>query len=375
MTPLPTLPSTTNRPYLSVVMPTHQSQLVLPRSLAALAASTLPRAAWELIVVDDASSDDSPLIAAEYADAIVRLPGKARGPAYARNRGSELARGEIIVFVDADVCVHADALARFADVFASSPDVGAVFGSYDANPPAPGFVSQYRNLLHHYHHQQNRGEAQTFWAGCGAVRAEVFAAAEMYDEWHFARPQIEDIELGNRIHALGHRILLLPEIQCRHLKRWTLRDMVATDLRDRGVPWVRLLVAQSTPVRPRRLNVTAQEKVCTALSCLMVVLTMMALVLGETRIAAAAAVCLVPILVVNRHFYAFFERTRGFWFALRVVPMHVLYYCLNGVAAASGWFMHQLLGGPTADPIMEAFSEVGIQTWPPIPTKRRSGWW
>ena len=364
-----------DRPSLSVIVPTHQGQDVLPRSLAALAASTLPRDAWELIVVDDASIDDSALVAAEFADTVVRLPGKARGPAYARNRGSELARGEVIVFVDADVCVHPDALARFAKVFATEPDVGAVFGSYDCDPPAQGFISQYRNLLHHYHHQRNRGEAETFWAGCGAVRAEVFAAAEMYDEWHFSRPQIEDIELGNRIHALGQRILLLPEIQCQHLKRWTLRGMLVTDLKDRGVPWARLLVAQGTPLQARLLNITTQEKICTALVCVMVILTAVAVVAQRIDVLHAALGCMIPVLVLNRRFYAFFERARGFWFAVRVVPMHMLYYCLNGIAAASGWFMQQLVGGPAPDPTIEACAEIGMKTWPPIPARRRSGWW
>src|SRR5437773_7213908 len=133
------------RPYLSVIIPAHQGERVLLLSLAALQASTLPREAWELIVVDDASTDGTDVVAAEHANTVIRLPGKPHGPAYARNRGFEVSRGDVIVFVDADVCVHPDSLARFASIFASQPDVGAVFGSYDDNPEAPGFVSQYRN--------------------------------------------------------------------------------------------------------------------------------------------------------------------------------------------------------------------------------------
>src|SRR5437773_3830316 len=251
-----------NRPYVSVIVPVYQGEHVLPQSLGALRASTLPADAWELILVDDASSDGSDVVAAEYADTVVRLSGRPHGPAYARNRGFEVARGDVIVFVDADVCVHPDALARFASIFVTQPDVGAVFGSYDANPPARGFISQYRNLLHHYHHQINSGEAQTFWAGCGAIRAEVFEAAGLYDEWHFWRPQIEDIELGNRIHALGHYILLRPDIQCAHLKHWTLRSMLVADLKDRGVPWARLLVAQGSALKSKVLNLKTREKIC-----------------------------------------------------------------------------------------------------------------
>jgi len=203
---------TPDRPLLSVVVPAHNGTKVLPLSLPALAASDLPRACWELIVVDDASGDATAEMAASYADLVVRLAGAPHGPAYARNRGVEVARGDVVAFIDADVVVHPDTLRRIAWQFANDPELGAVFGSYDDRPPSPGLVSQYRNLLHHYHHQENPGEAETFWAGCGAVRTSVFREAGMFDEWHYRRPSIEDIELGHRIRRLDRRILLRPEI-------------------------------------------------------------------------------------------------------------------------------------------------------------------
>jgi hypothetical protein len=354
-----------------VIVPAHQAASVLRLSLGALETSTLAREHWELVVVDDASTDDTSLIAAEYADTVVRLAGKPHGPAYARNRGFESTRGDIIVFVDADVCVHADTLARFATLFEGNPDIGAALGSYDANPPAPGFISQYRNLLHHYHHQINSGDAETFWAGCGAVRATVFVDADMYDEWAYPRPQIEDIELGHRIRAAGHRIVLRPEIQCAHLKRWTFRTMIGTDLRDRGVPWARLLVARGAMVTSDTLNLRLSEKISTALTWLMLALLTVGLLTGSRLTIAVGAACLLPVIYLNRPLYGFFERVHGFWFALRVVPVHVLYYLLNGLAAGFGWFLHHLVGGSGPDPAMEAGAEVGLKTWPPAPVKRK----
>jgi len=80
---------TPDRPLLSVIVPAHNGTKVLPLTLPALAASDLPRACWELIVVDDASSDATAELAASYADLVVRLAGAPHGPAYARNRGVE----------------------------------------------------------------------------------------------------------------------------------------------------------------------------------------------------------------------------------------------------------------------------------------------
>jgi hypothetical protein len=328
-----------------VVVPARNAAGLLPKSLGALRASDLPREAWELIVVDDASVDDTAAVAERDADVVLRLPAPARGPAYARNCGAEVARGECLVFVDADVCVHADALRGFAELFAREPDVGAAFGAYDTTPSAGGLVSQYRNLLHHYVHTESAGDAETFWAGCGAVRAGVFAEAGRFDAQRYPRPQIEDIELGHRIRACGHRIVLRPDIQGTHLKRWTLRGMITTDLRDRGVPWMRLLLRQEGGPRRDTLNIRRAEKVYTGLVGLALAAAALAAARGEWRWLIAAGACLVAVISGNARLYLWFARQRGWAFALQTVPLRMLYYVLNGLSAAGGWLAHALLDG------------------------------
>ena len=172
--------------------------------------SELPRE-LELIVVDDGSTDDSAAIASEHAD-LIRLP-VARVARVTRDRGVERARGDAVLLGDADVVVRPDTLSRVVAMMSSRPEIDAVFGAYCDEPAAAGVVSQYRNLLHHFTHEQEPGDAQTFWAGCGCVRRSVFLAVGMYDEWRFSRAQIEDVELGYRMSARGYHILLRPEIQ------------------------------------------------------------------------------------------------------------------------------------------------------------------
>jgi len=94
----------------------------------------------------------------------------------------------------------------------------------------------------------------------------------------------------------------------------------------------------------------------------------------KPELLTAAFLCLSPVVLVNRQLYAFYERARGPWFAVRVIPVHVLYYVLNGVAVGFGWFLHEVFGGPSPDPIVQARSEIGLKTWPPVPTKRSSPW-
>src|SRR2546426_481548 len=136
------------------------------------------------------------------------------------------------------------------------------FGSYDAAPPARSWPSFYRNLAHHFVHQRSRREASTFWAGCGAVRRDAFLAAGGFDP-AYRRPSVEDVELGYRLRAAGHRIRLVPEAQATHLKRWTLGGWLGSDLRDRAVPWARLVRAGRG--LPADLNFTPGDRGASAL--------------------------------------------------------------------------------------------------------------
>ncbi len=357
------------RPYLSVIVPVRNGIDVLPQSLSALRDSDMSEERWELIVVDDGSTDETATMAGQYANLVIRLEGKAHGPSYARNRGVERAGGDIVVFIDADVCVHRSTLRRFAELFRTMPDVSAVFGSYDDHPPAPGFVSQYRNLFHHYVHHQNPGDADTFWAGCGAIRKQAFIDVGMYNEWHFSRPQVEDIELGQRLREAGHRIILRPDIQATHLKHWTLASVLKTDLTDRGVPWMRLLIRRGTATQAKSLNLKVVEKVNTMLVALSLVLLVVGLVLWQPAWAFAAGALLLQVVFTNRGMYRWFAKKRGFWFALGVIPLNLAYYVVNAISVWGGIILHHTLGDPQPPVAAEAFAELGVESWPPVPRK------
>jgi len=72
--------------------------------------------------------------------------------------------------LDADVTLQPDGAARVLKAFDQSPSLAALFGSYDDSPRASNFLSQYKNLFHHYVHQNAHERAFTFWSGCGAIR-------------------------------------------------------------------------------------------------------------------------------------------------------------------------------------------------------------
>ncbi len=250
---------------ISLIIPVYNGSSSLGRCLEAVVASDYPD--YECIVVDDGSTDGSREIAEGFPVLRVQPTGGPRGPAYARNRGAKLASGEILYFVDADIVIRPDSLTMIADTFARYPQADALFGCYDDSPEASGFLSQYKNLFHHYVHQEGREEAATFWSGCGAVRREVFLRAGGFNERLYRRPSIEDIELGYRLRASGHRILLNKALQVKHLKRWTLGSLIKSDVFDRAIPWTSLILRDRH--LPNDLNLRLSQRLSLMLLCAM----------------------------------------------------------------------------------------------------------
>jgi len=312
-------------------VPAHDAGRDIESCLAALEASDIPRSDWELIVVDDASTDHSSSLAAHYADKLIRIDRPARGPAFARNRGIEAAEAPIVAFVDADVMVHPDALRLMRDSL-EDQDIAAVFGSYDNRPTAPNVVSQYRNLLHSLVHHRSYGDVDSFWAGCGAVKKGILESVGMFDEERFRRPEIEDVELGYRLRDAGHRILLDPAVQCTHRKRITLRTMITSDFSRRGIPWTRLLLDRGMLAAPRGLSLGASARTSALAATIFAVLGGIAALETSVPLALVAAGWFMLFVAANRGLFASLASMRGASFLIAAIPLHLV-YCLTAIVA------------------------------------------
>jgi GT2 family glycosyltransferase len=293
---------------LSVVIPATDRRATLDAVVAAIERATPPPE--ELIVVD------SP----QYL-----------GPAAARNLGARRARGNVIVFVDADVMVHEDAFERIRSAFDGDPTLAAIFGSYDDAPGADGMISDFRNLLHHHVHHQGAGVATTFWAGLGAIKRDVFLDAGGFDEERFPRASVEDIELGMRLHERGERIVLDPAIQGKHLKSWTFSSMTKTDLLRRGVPWLRLVL--ETRSGSTALNLGWTHRIGTAASPLLLV----ALLRRKFWLAGGA---LALMIALERRFYGLLFRRRGPLLVAVGVPLHIVHRLTSVAAVPIAFIAH-----------------------------------
>lgn len=316
---------------ISVIMPAYNAAKLLPLSLTPLVAMLRRGELAEVIVVDDTSSDDTAAVAAQIGARVMPSGGRL-GPGAARNVAARHAVGDILWFVDADVVAHDTGPARIRAALAD-PGVVAVFGSYDDQPPAMNFGSQYKNLVHHHYHHRARTEASTFWAGCGAVTKQAFLAIGGFDVERYRVPSIEDIELGYRLRAADGRIRFDKDLQGTHLKMWTVYDLVRTDIFRRALPWARLMLSRSGVIDD--LNVAWTERLRAVLAGLAIAAVVGALA-GIVPPWLALVGLLAPV-AANLELFSLFVRRRGPIFAIGGILFHQLYYCYSTATFVWCW--------------------------------------
>ena len=314
-------------PRFSFIVPFHRDLLSLARCLEGL--TPLP-AGSELIVVADGAVEDCRPLASRHDARILVVPGPS-GPAVARNAAAAVAGGDVLVFIDSDVVVSRSGLSRLVRVFLEQPQTAAVFGSYDECPADPGFVSQYKNLSHCFIHHTAATSARTFWAGFGAVRRDAFRRVGGFDE-RFARPSVEDIDFGYRLTEAGYGILLEPALAATHLKRWTVASVIASDVRDRGIPWTQLIWRYRA--LSNDLNLRTEYRLSVVLAYLAVAL--LALGSYDRRLLAALPLVMAGMALLNHRYYRFLYSKRGAWFAARAFVLRLLQDLGNGLSFAVG---------------------------------------
>ncbi|MEM9293650.1 MAG: glycosyltransferase family 2 protein [Acidobacteriota bacterium] len=330
---------------VSFIVPVGGAAPAWPRSAASLARLDPPPK--EIIAVIDGPDERLRRLTEEHLGTVPNVQilalDQQGGPGRARNHGARAASGDLLFFTDSDIEVPPGLAAQVAEPFNRPDAPAAVMGSYDDAPGDPGFFSQYRNLLHHYVHQTGREQASTFWAGCGAVHREVFLDAGGYDE-AYGMPSIEDIELGTRWVKAGHEIRLVKDLQVKHLKRWSFRDMVVTDLFRRAIPWTELMLGDGEIVND--LNVKTRDRLSVVTAFFPFLPLAGALFWPQLLLPALITWGLAALLIVglNPDLFAFYRRKRGFLFAAGVLPAYWVYLWICGAGFGGGMLRHLLKG-------------------------------
>jgi glycosyltransferase involved in cell wall biosynthesis len=208
-------------PYVSAVVPVYNDAGMLRHTLAHLAAQTLEPDAFEVVVVDDGSTDDTPQVLAAATTSRVRVRGirlqTNRGRSAARNAGIRTAAAPLIVFVDSDVLVKEDFLMRHLEMHRSAgrPAVGR---GPVVTIPTPE-IPRRTPLIRH-------SPAYLSTANASVARQALFEAG-LFDEG-FQPYGWEDFDLGLRLKARG-----LPRLYSRQAVAYHVEPPLAPDAFDR----------------------------------------------------------------------------------------------------------------------------------------------
>jgi glycosyltransferase involved in cell wall biosynthesis len=203
----------------SVIVPAYNAEKTIEECLKALLEQDFPKQDYEIIVVDDGSTDGTAKVAAKYPVRVIRQ--KHAGPAAARNAGARNARGEIFVFTDADCRPRSNWLSTLLSSFAAA-DIGGVGGPYETSDEGP-ILSRIIGREIAYKHARMPKFVDYLGSFNCAYRKDLFQKAGGFDE-SFMEASGEDNDLSYRVAAMGYRLVFNPKAIVAHKHPSKLAD-------------------------------------------------------------------------------------------------------------------------------------------------------
>ena len=313
--------------FVSIIIPVRNGEATIARCLEAALASRYER--FEVIVVNDGSDDRSAEIITTFPCTLVQLP-KPSGVSRARNIGACHSHGDILFFTDADCLLNEDTLTiAVASLTAAGRDV-VLGGTYTVKPADDRFFSAFQSVF--INHAESRECDNPDYI---AAHAMVLFAGTFEKSGGFAEnflPILEDVEFSHRLRRNGHRLIMEPGIQVRHLFGYSLMGSASNGFR-KSKYWTiysihnrDLLADSGTASRALKFDVAALFG--SILAGLLVLST------GNAWFFVIIAALMALNITVNRDLLRWFYRARGMAFAFAASAYYLLVYPL--VVGAGG---------------------------------------
>ncbi len=204
---------------ISVVIPAYNAAKDLQKSLPALKPSE-----YEVIVVDDGSTDNTSEVARSFGCKAIKLD-KNVGAAKARNTGARAAKGEVILFLDADVELQKGSIEELRKVF-SRKEVEIVQGVYTEKSAGDTVYSKFKDLYYSFYFHKSGKYCQSVSTHCFAIRRNLFLSLGCFEE-KIRRISTEDAEFYYKV--TDRKILLDWKVKVKHLKVYNLKGFLKTD--------------------------------------------------------------------------------------------------------------------------------------------------
>ncbi len=298
---------------LSVIIPNYNGGRTIGRCLEALFASSYDN--FEVVVVDDCSSDGSPEVIRRFPCRLITLRERS-GASKARNTGAQNSSGEVLFFIDADCIVQRDTLAQVERAFGSGGNM-VVGGTYTRLPDDDCFFSTFQSVFIHY--SETKTESPDYIASHAmAMERALFEKSGGFPEDFM--PIIEDVEFSHRLRRSGSALTMNPSILVRHLFDFTLTKSLRNAFR-KSMYWTAyslknrdILSDSGTASKELKTNVVSYFLVA------------LILLLSVYLHRAALSLFVLPVIgfnvYVNRNFFSALNETKGLSFGI----LSALYY-------------------------------------------------
>ncbi|MEZ4675434.1 MAG: glycosyltransferase [Caldilineaceae bacterium] len=257
----------------SVIIPVYNGTSCITDCLCALARQTMAIERYEIIIVDDGSTDEIDAVITKWIQANPTVHCKFirqtnQGPAAARNRGAQVAHGELLLFTDADCIPVPHWIETFVRAFGESNTtrvpqrdsrvnrdrVSAAMGTYRSNQPTVAAQFAQLEFEERYVHMAHESTIDVVATYSAAFRRTVFSSAEGFDP-SFPKANNEDVELSYRLSEVGHRMIFVPAAIVYHPHGATWWDYAQTKL---GRAYWRTIVYKRYPGKALKDSYTPQ---------------------------------------------------------------------------------------------------------------------
>ena len=234
---------------VSVIVPAYNATKTIDLCLKSILKQNFSD--YEVIVVDDGSTDDTREKVKKYP---VRLVSKPHGgtPA-ARNAGFKVSKGDILVFVDSDCVAKKDLIAKLIEPL-KDPKIAVTQAWWEvANK---GKLIPVLVFKTYEYFTRNLKYPDFLWSYCFAIRRELLQKLGMFD---LAWIRIEDVAFAHKVIKEGYKIYLMKEMRIGHFFRETLLAHVKVHIRNAREKF--LLVNKTRKFTDQRANVSEYMKV------------------------------------------------------------------------------------------------------------------
>lgn len=313
--------------FISVVIPNYNGSKTVGKCLEAALSSKYDR--YEVIVVDDKSSDNSVEIINSFPCRLIKLAEHA-GAAKARNTGARESAGEIIFFTDADCIVSGDTLSLVHKAIKGQKNT-VIGGSYTPLPYDSNFFSIFQSIFINYSELKQR-KPDYIATHSMAIEKFIFEENKGFSEKFL--PILEDVEFSHRLRRSGYQLLMEPDILVRHIFNFTFWKSLKNAYR-KSRCWTMYSLGNRDVFRDS--GTASQGLKVNVLSNFLIILFLLLYFFLTSRIFLVLLLMISGInIYINRNLLRAFYRTKG---ALFTIPASLYYMLIYPLAIGAGSFI------------------------------------